>query len=500
MRKLTYIIFLFLLWSCDNFCDGYLTKEPTSDVTSGNYWQTETDVETAVRQVYSKYAEHFGGAAVRAYRNRALPFDVLSSTFLNVSKNYLHLRWAKDDARISWKSEYDIISEINKVLYYIGRAGLSPERHHEYVAQLKTMRAAVYLYVAMTWGDCPYKTDYFDVGPIARTPWEKVCDYCAADLEASIPFLSPASRIRNADGSLNPSKQIPSRGTAWTYLAWNYAWKGVLTNDPVLMKKAWAAADSVINSGDYELAPTVEDVCKYVLKGNSKEGIHEVDFYDDESEINRPAACLFSVAVQYPVVPNATPATNRSVRLGYEKARELFSPLDDWWESAFYKPDSMKLLPAAQTRGAVYVYKHRNVLVYPDGIQKGKVRALDENEIIFRLPDMYLLAAEMCARLGNSGMAQKYLNVIRHRANAPDYSESEGDLLRTIFKTWIKERFMEGLDFEYYLRMRFGYINELPGDFSAETDPDRLYLPIGEGAFKNNPLMTQNPYWQTKGY
>ena len=190
MRKLTYIIFLFLLWGCDNFCDSYLTKEPTSDVTSENYWQTETDVETAVRQVYSKYAEHFGGPTARANRSRALPFDVLSSTFLNVSKNYLHLKWPKKDPKISWKNEYDIISEINKVLYYIDRAELSPDRHNEYVAQLKTMRAIVYLYVAMTWGDCPYKTDYFDVGPIARTPWEDVCDYCALDLEASVPFLS----------------------------------------------------------------------------------------------------------------------------------------------------------------------------------------------------------------------------------------------------------------------------------------------------------------------
>lgn len=72
--------------------------------------------------------------------------------------------------------------------------------------------------------------------------------------------------------------------------------------------------------------------------------------------------------------------------------------------------------------------------------------------------------------------------------------------MRAIFKTWVKERFMEGFDFEYYLRLRFGYCDELPGDFSAETDPERLRIPVGEDAFRDNSLMKQNNYWMTKGY
>lgn len=501
MKNLIYIFLLSALFGCDDFCDGYLTKEPTSDVASGNFWKTEADVETGIRQVYAIYVQHFGSPTMRLTRNRALPFDYLSSTWLNVSKNYLHLKWSKSSPSISWRNEYNIISEINKVLYYIGRAKMPEERLNIYTAQLKTMRAIVYYYIAQTWGDCPYKTNYFDIGPIGRTPENEVYDNVAQDIEESILFLPLVAEIKNADGSPNRSKMIPSRGTGYIYLSQIYAFQGVMQNDRNLLQKALAAADSVIKSGDYSLVPTVEDVCKTVLKGNSSEGIHEIDFYDLTFETNNHNACMFGPTVQYPLVPNTTPATNRSgARLSYAKAKEMFSPLDDWWENAFYDPENMKLLPDNQTRGAVYIYKHRNILTYQDGIQKGKIRALDENEIVYRLADAYLTVAEMYARLDNPGMAIKYLNVIRQRANGPDYSEAEGDLLRAIFKTWVKERFMEGFDFEYYLRLRFGYCDELPGDFSAETDPERLRMPVGEDAFRDNSLMKQNNYWMTKGY
>lgn len=496
MRKLLYLIFLSGLFSCDDFCDGYLTKEPTSDVTTGNFWKTETDVETGIRQVYAKYVEHFGGATVRLNRNRALPFDYLSATWLNISKNYLHLKWPKSSVAISWKNEYDIISEINKVLYYIGKAEMPEARRNIYIAQMKTMRAIIYDYLAKTWGDCPYKTDYFDVAPVEKTSQDEILDYAARDIEESLPFLPVASEIKNADGSPNISKMIPSRGTGYMYLSQIYAFKGVKHNDRVLMEKALAAADSVIKSGDYSLAPTVKDVCETVLKGNSTEGIHEIDFYDIEFETNRHNACMFGPTVQYPLVTNSTPATARTgARLSYTKAKEMFSPLDDWWTNAFYDPDNMILLPESQTKGAVYIYKHRNLLFTESGIQKGKIRALDENEIVYRLADAYLTVAEMYARLGNPQMAKEYLNVIRRRANCQDYSESEGDLLRAIFKTWVKERFMEGFDFEYYLRLRFGYLSELPGDFSEVSDPASYYLPVGEAA-----LVNQNTYWITKGY
>lgn len=501
MKIIIYILLLLGIWSCNDLFDGYLTKKPTSDVTTENFWKNETDVETAARQVYAKYAEVFGNQTIRLYRNRALPFDYLSATWLNVSKNYLYLKWAKDAPSLSWKNEYDIISETNKVLHYMEQAGMAQERMEEYRAQMKTMRAIVHSYIASTWGKCPYKKDYFDVWETGCIPLEEVYDNCIIDLEESIPHLSPASQIRNADGTPNISKMIPSLGTAQAYLAWIYANKGVAANDPALMKKALEYALAVIQSGEYSLLPTVRDFCITGLKGNSCEGIHEIDFYDINTEINNHNACMFGPTVQYPVVPNATPATNRSgARLSYEKAKERFSPLDDWWENAFYKPDSMILLPSNQTKGAVYIYKHRNILVHADGIQKGRIRGLDENEILFRLPDMYFLVAEMYARLGDPEMAKKYLNVVRQRANGPAYTPGEGDLLRAIFKTWVKERFMEGFDFEYYLRMRFGYCNELPGDFSAETDPQRLFLPIGSDAFLNNPLMKQNTYWLTKNY
>lgn len=501
MRKLFYFVLWLGLFGCDDFCDNYLTKEPTSEVASGNYWKTETDVENAVRQVYAQYAQTFGSPTIRLYRNRGLPFDYLSSSWLNVSKNYLQLKWGKNAPQISWSEEYNVISEANKVLHYIDRAEMPRERRDNYVAQLKTMRAIVHLYIATTWGDCPYEKDYFDIGPVARMSQENVFDNCIADLEESVPFLFPASGIKNADGSLNRSKQIPSRGTALAFLAETYARKGVKNNDPAFFHRAITAADSVINSGDYNLVSTVKDVCETVLKGNSCEGIYEIDFYDIDGETNNHNASMFAPTVQYPVVPNSTPATNRSgARLSYGKAKEMFSPLDDWWENAFYKPEEMKLLPENQTRGAVYIYKHRNILIFQDGSQKGRIRALDENEIILRLPDMYLLAAEMYARLGNAPKAKEYLNVIRRRANGPDYSEPEGDLMRAIFKTWVKERFMEGFDFEYYLRMRFGYIHELPGDFGTVTDPESWYLPVGVNAFNRNPLMKQNTYWITKGY
>lgn len=63
------------------------------------------------------------------------------------------------------------------------------------------------------------------------------------------------------------------------------------------------------------------------------------------------------------------------------------------------------------------------------------------NDILYRLPDIYLLCAEAYAHTGNVQGAIGYINVIRRRAGMRDYTTGEGELLMAVFEERERELF-----------------------------------------------------------
>lgn len=353
------------------------------------------------------------------------------------------------------------------------------------MGQALTIRAYMYFYILRIWGDAVLITDEGDVGEKERTPWKQIMRVVIDDLKKATTLLPPVGEMKDLNGAVVTSKQIPSRGTTWAILAHAYAWLAGFGDEPEYYEKGIKAADEVITSGGYSLANDTREVCEIVLRGNSREGIFELDFVDMLNEFNRSGSSMVGVTQKWPIVPNMTPSTRRtSLRLNNETAMTMFPDKSDQRrEEYFYKLDSMANVKTSTTQDAAYVQKFRYPLMHTSGSQEGKLRGFDINEILIRLADIYLLRAEMRVKTGDESGAIDDMNKIRRRAGAPDYSWEEGDLSEAIAKERDKELFLEGFCTRYFDIVRNKtFRTKLRGKFQTLTDQDvldgALFFPV----------------------
>lgn len=504
MKKIKYILFLLPLFLFTG-CEDFLNEEPENSVTNGNFWKTGQDVESAIYGMHVSFRNTFGNI-VLFYRDRGLPFDYMNAVWARISNGTP--TWKNTDGELNWVGLYRLIANCNLIIDNIDRANLEKSRYSFYLGQALCVRAYTYLYLIKTWGDVPLIKASVDTGEKARSRWQDVADFIIEDLKEAAKLLPVAANLTNEDGTSITSKQIPSKGSAWAILAHVYAWKASLNKEPELNQLALAACDSVIGDQSYQLAGNAKDICDKVIRGNSAEGIFELDYQNTSDNDLKPAGSYAAAAFQkYPVVPLTTPSTRRSLlRMNNATAMALFPDLNDERRSEyFYELDLMAKEPTSITQGAAYIQKWRGVVTYTDGSQVGQIKAYEDNEILLRLADIILLRAELRANTGDQNGAISDLNTIRNRAKAHVYSAEEGNLKEVIALEREKELFLETPNLRYFDIVRNGTFREkLRGKYKTLTDQDvtdgALYIPVSIAAFDNNTLMKQTPYWTRNGY
>ncbi|WP_448633470.1 RagB/SusD family nutrient uptake outer membrane protein [Pedobacter panaciterrae] len=130
--------------------------------------------------------------------------------------------------------------------------------------------------------------------------------------------------------------------------------------------------------------------------------------------------------------------------------------------------------------------------IYADG------RVSDNDLIIYRLSDIFLMKAEAYAGLNNIPLAIEYLNKVRQRANTGNYTAStiKSDVEREILDERGRELFFENKRWYDLVRFHKGgtinvytYVPNLVG----KTTP--LFWPLNTTVFANNPNIKQ-----TEGY
>src|SRR5690606_30022157 len=99
-----------------------------------------------------------------------------------------------------------------------------------------------------------------------------------------------------------------------------------------------------------------------------------------------------------------------------------------WFDENIYKTD-----------GSMQVLKFTNVFAREDEDVNP-----DDNQVVFRLADAYLLTAEALAELGRFDEALEYVNPIRNRAGAQLLTSSGEALKAAIFYERLRELMGEG--------------------------------------------------------
>ena len=415
----------------------------------------------------------------------------------------------------NWDWFYRCVVAANIVLTYVEYVDLSDELRKFYRGQALYYKAYAYLQIIRTWGDCMFLKDDLEFKPKEKTKWEEVADYAIKLSREAISLLPDFDKIRNGNGKAPDYKNIPCRGAANALLAHLCAWKAggaYFANSVYETRELWEEAEkactAIIGSetgpatGIYRLAVNPEEVVTKVLVGNSEEGILELPqkgFYDEFRYMLIPG----EVYIGYPYVPEWPIFYTRykALRLKAASMKTMYPVNDGRRQAYFYRLDT----PTAEEEASGYAFlnKYRYVNITTDDAGYIRFSGFDQNYIVWRLADIYLLRAECRARLDKNAEAIADLNEIRRRAGAEDYKASEynGDLRYAIFKEREKELLAEG--HRYFDVIRNGYAKtELEGGYRTATEQDfkdgAFFMMISNRAFDQNPLLRQNAYWYKK--
>jgi len=143
--------------------------------------------------------------------------------------------------------------------------------------------------------------------------------------------------------------------------------------------------------------------------------------------------------------------------------------------------------------------------IYRKGRYEGQIsNPLDEKYACYhmRLPELYIMQAELIARTGGSiSNALAPINLMRSKRSNPVLPQimapaTLDELMEIIFKEYVNELILEN-GAEYYASLRFNhegktYMEVIKGG-SFVLDKNKLQWPIPNEEIQSNPLIEQNP-------
>lgn len=238
-----------------------------------------------------------------------------------------------------------------------------------------------------------------------------------------------------------------------------------------LYQQNWTLAESfatsVIESGDYELETSYSEI---VLNDLTDESIFEVVYQVSDD-----------------------PGTNSTSGLNnlFVGRREII-PSNDVVQALFN--------PASGDRFSSIDFDPEELVGNDNGWTVLKYGTPDEGNndiVVVRLAEMYLIRAEARARAGNvsgAGSAQDDINVLRARANAPLLGTvTQNQMLQIVEEERRYELAFEG--HRWYDLVRTGRISTVMSAFSPNWEDTYNLWPIPQREIQNNPSLgdDQNP-------
>ncbi|HEX8038673.1 MAG TPA: RagB/SusD family nutrient uptake outer membrane protein [Chryseosolibacter sp.] len=230
--------------------------------------------------------------------------------------------------------------------------------------------------------------------------------------------------------------------------------------------QAEAEATSVIESGQYTLVADFSDI---VTKDFTDEAIFEVGYSLTDD-----------------------PGTNGSIGLNnlFVGRREII-------------PSNQEIVALASSesgdRFSSIQFDINNLVGNDNGWSVAKYGTADEdnnNVVVFRLAEMFLIRAEARAQQQNTTGAQEDVNVLRTRANAPTVgSLSQSQMLSVIEDERRYELAFEG--HRWYDLVRTGRADDVMPAFSPNWKSTYERWPIPQREIQNNPALAGN---QNPGY
>ncbi len=379
-----------------------------------------------------------------------------------MSNQELHSSQALFRTLKDWGRFYKAITQCNVVIEKVGDIPdfITDEEKANIIAEAKFLRAFLYFNMTRIWGDVPLVTKTSQIDAMSKTPQIDVLDFLITDLTTISAVLPDVYLTESGDEDISSSITRPTKGATYALLAHIHAWKGNYA-------LALAAVNSVIDLQRYDLQNLDNDLSR-VFEGNTIENIFlfsPLSNFNSDFEYQDLNSDMFNDEVFFngKLLSRIDPPTYAEVNALYSSSdarRTKYFSINDGAETVSYR--------------------------------KGNFPRV--NSSFLRYSDMLLLGAEATMET-DPAAAEAFLNQVRNRAGLLDYVElDDGALKEAIFTERRRELYGEGQDF--YDLVRFGKVSEKVSTISpADVRDGIIYWPISNGAFTNNALMTQNPFW-----
>jgi hypothetical protein len=493
MKKIKYILLLAILTLAGFGCKKFLDVTPIDNLSGNTFWKTKKDVEGYANGLYVLFKQEVGVGGFSSVADlRCAP--ILGNAFISRLQNN-DLRGLQSNntewdyghrlqRNTRWGGFFNIVAGANIMVKKIDEVedpNLSDTERKQYKAEAIFVRNLCYFFMVRLYGDVPYYTNAFNQKPLPRTPMVTVLNNCIADLNAvkdDLPWTYS-----------DPSKVgvRAMRGGAIALLMHMNMWAAGFdadANKPVYYNAVKQLGLEIETSTDYGLLPYNEENYKRIFKGRTKESLFEVYQNSNTGEKLDPRSNVGYLLSHYPLLGTI----NKITSTGYYSKE---------WIAKIYdaSSDGRKDLWFDNREAGNNDFQFKKFAnVYADGLNILN----DDDIIIFRLPDAYLLAAEANAALEQDDEAKRYLNLVRSRANAIAITSSGTTLKDDIYKERVRELMGEG--HYYYDLVRTKRI--LDEDYCIRPMAVTAFnagawtWPIDADALLENPFMVLNNYWR----
>lgn len=200
LYKSTPGLFLFLLVCLSSGCQkDLLDKQPLDQLSTATFWETQSDATLALTGVYNTGASYSDGPMYDFWK----PDTYIRLLDLTTDNGYEKDNLVGDlnngnrtstysPVNLLWQSSYQKIARCNNFLEHIDAVKMDATQKAAMIAEVKTIRAYDYFYLAFYWGDVPLVTKLLSINEansVTRTPRNEMIDFVLTELQSAINDL-----------------------------------------------------------------------------------------------------------------------------------------------------------------------------------------------------------------------------------------------------------------------------------------------------------------------
>lgn len=515
MKTKNILLYVFLIITFVG-CEKFLEEEPRDIIAPENFFATDSDAKQGITGMYSviKNNSIYGQAGLDNWYdngvdiiepNRTHPiFEVMGNyTLSEVTADASNQLMSVSD---TWQNLYRVILNANVIIDRVdGNEAISADVQTEVIAQARFLRALAYWHITNLWGDAPFYTEVLtldEIGSLGRTDKETILTSVLDDLAF-------------AQNNLQSDVPDEERGNA-------SKWAAAMIEAKIHMKaQNWQAGLSksleIINQSTHSLMPTYDEVFDPANEYNA-EIIWSLDFARDVTGQFEPAFPGVAFAGNNYWRPSLFNPRIRDEPANADEDQMLRDALAANGEEFNGTGLQIASVDFANKFPMNDLRRPLNIMGDYEGIQlnhtympKFMNRNFEtsprfnhgDNRVVFRLADVYLMAAECENELNGPAGAYQYIHPIRERAYA---TQAEWELVglnqQTFREAIYDERKWElaGEATRRYDLIRWGIYLDVVRNAEFKTySPDvniqdhHVLLPIPLNELQLNPELTQNP-------